>query len=323
MIQEKIKIGLFGTGKWGKTHLGQLKEIPGFEVIGFFEPNSDAATITTEKFGIKAWDNMDNLIAAADAIDIVTPTPTHFLCAKKALKKSRPVFIENPVTHSADEAKILLQLSREGNAKIMVSQPARFNATSIQLKTLDLKPLFIESQRHLPATSVPEPFSVIHDLMKLDLDIILQIIRFPIKKIAATAFGKRGKGPDLVNARLEFSNGCVANLTAGKNSENRKEKMRIFQADNCLTVDFIHNNCRFHSPGSTDTSTGGTNEYNTMQSISPATQHSNQTATLKMELESFEKMVRENEKPPVSLEDALHSLQTAFTIAEKIKNIEF
>ena len=322
MIQEKIKIGLFGTGDWGKAHLGRLQEIPGFEVVGFFDPDAEVAKKAANTFGIPSWDNMDGLIAACDAIDIVTPTATHFLCAKKALKKSKPVFIEHPVTFSAEEARLLLQVSNEAKARVMVSHMERYNPASIHIKKLELKPLYIESQRHTVHSEKTGRLSVIHDLLKHDLDIVFQILRFPIKKITAHGLGNKGMGPDLVNARIEFSNGSVANLTASRVSAENKEKMRIFQADNNLIVDFRKNTCRFYPHiNKLGIEDSGETQW---PHFSPESNHtSTQNDPLKMELECFEKIIRENLKPPISLEDAVHSIQTAFIIADKIKHVEF
>src|ERR1039458_2114666 len=206
-----VKIGVLGVGHLGKIHLSLLRQIPQFELMGFYDPDSSKIRKISDETGVKSYNSMEELIDACDAIDIVTPTITHFDCAVKALKKSKHVFIEKPLTHTLKEAKKLLALSNEANVKVQVGHVERFNPAFLAAAPYISNPLFIETHRLAQFNPRGTDVSVVLDLMIHDIDIILSLVKANVKRISASGVAILSNTPDIANARIEFDNGCVAN----------------------------------------------------------------------------------------------------------------
>ncbi len=234
-----LKIGIFGAGHLGKIHIQQWLEIPGAIVVGFFDPNDDHAADVITGFRVKRYTDAEQLIRDADAIDIVTTTTSHFEIAKACLLQSRHLFIEKPMTHTMEEARELVKLVTEANVKCQIGHVERYNPAMLALKNTRLEPLFIETHRLAQFNPRGTDVAVILDLMIHDIDIVLHLVKSPVKRISASGVAVISDTADIANARIEFDNGCVANLTASRISLKKMRKMRLFQRDAYIGIDFL------------------------------------------------------------------------------------
>lgn len=234
-----LKIGIFGAGHLGKIHIQQWKEIEGIELIGFFDPNDENAASAAEQYQIKRFTDMNDLLLRCDAIDIVTNTTQHYAIAKSALHLGKHIFVEKPFTNTLAEAQELIKLVKEANVKCQIGHVERFNPALLALGNMPIQPMFIESHRLSTFNPRGTDVSVILDLMIHDIDIILHLVKSPVKRISASGVAVMSETPDIANARIEFDNGCVANLTSSRISLKRMRKMRLFQRDAYISVDFL------------------------------------------------------------------------------------
>ena len=234
-----IKIGLLGVGYLGKIHIKLLQRISGFELVGVYDPDEQKVKAAQAEYGVKAFSSVSELLSAVDAIDIVTTTISHFDCAVDAIKNSKHIFVEKPLAKTTDEALQLVNLNQEAGLVIQVGHVERFNPAFISVKHAIKNPMFIETHRLAQYNSRGTDVSVVFDLMIHDIDIVLRLVNSPVRKVSASGVAVLSDTPDMANARLEFSNGCVANLTASRISLNNMRKTRIFQPDAYLMVDFL------------------------------------------------------------------------------------
>jgi predicted dehydrogenase len=234
-----LKIGVFGTGHLGKFHLNNWKEIPGVKLVGFYDPDDAIAKDVAEKYQLKRFQDIDELIAASDAIDVVTPTQYHFDICEKAIKKGKHVFVEKPMAHTMEEAKSLVKLVQESKVKFQVGHVERFNPAFLAARQLDLNPMFIEVHRLAQFNPRGTEVSVILDLMIHDIDVILSLVKSEVKNISASGVAVMTDTPDIANVRIEFNNGCVANLTSSRISMKKMRKIRLFQKDAYIGIDFL------------------------------------------------------------------------------------
>ncbi|MCW3083983.1 MAG: oxidoreductase [Bacteroidetes bacterium] len=319
-----IKIGVLGAGHLGKIHIRLLKEIDKYEFVGFYDPNAENAALVAAEFGIKSFATIDELLSEVDAVDIVTPTITHYECASKAIKKSKHVFIEKPVTNTIEEAKSLIGLSKEANVKVQVGHVERFNPGFIAGKSFCSNPMFIETHRLAQFNPRGTDVSVVLDLMIHDIDIILSVVKSNIKRISASGVAVVSDSPDICNARIEFDNGCVANLTASRISMKNMRKSRFFQKDAYISIDFLDKKVDVirlkNVEGEADPlavtidlGNKGTKQiYFENPTILP-------TNAIKMELETFADSIISNSTPLVSIDDGYKALDVAYKIIEKMK----
>ena len=234
-----LKIGVLGAGHLGKIHLRLIKEIPQYELVGFYDPNPESAAKVSEEYETHAFESVQALIDACDVIDIVTPTLSHYECAAQAIKNSRHIFIEKPVTNTIEEAKSLMHLAEEANVKVQVGHVERFNPAFTAAQPYFNKPMFIEGHRLAQFNPRGTDVSVVLDLMIHDIDIILSVVKSNIKRISASGVAVVSDTPDIANARIEFDNGCVANLTASRISMKNMRKSRFFPKRRLLGSRFL------------------------------------------------------------------------------------
>lgn len=234
-----LKIGIFGTGHLGKIHIQQWKEIAGIELVGFFDPNDENAQSTTDQYQIKRYTDANELLLACTAVDIVTTTIHHYEIAKSALLSGKHIFVEKPFTNTLAEAQELIKLVKEARVKCQIGHVERFNPALLALGDTPIQPMFIESHRLSTFNPRGTDVSVILDLMIHDIDIVLHLVKSPVKRISASGVAVMSETPDIANARIEFDNGCVANLTSSRISLKRMRKMRLFQRDAYISVDFL------------------------------------------------------------------------------------
>lgn len=320
-----LKIGVIGAGHLGKIHIRLLKEIEQFELVGFFDLDEENRKKVAQEFGVKAFADMDELIDLVDAVDIVTPTLAHFDCASKALKLSKHVFIEKPITNTVDEAKQLIYLSEEANVKVQVGHVERFNPAFTSALPYINNPMFIETHRLAQFNPRGTDVPVVLDLMIHDIDIVLSVVKSNIKKINASGVAVVSDTPDIANARIEFDNGCVANLTASRISLKNMRKTRMFQRDAYISVDFLEKQAEVvklknvegePDPLSVTLDLGIGKGKKQIYFDKPKVTEVN---AIKEELTQFAISIIENTTPMVTIHDGFNALDVAHKIVEKLK----
>ncbi len=234
-----LKAGVLGAGHLGKIHLRLLQESNKFELVGFFDPFTENAEKIAKEFGYKLFDSIEELIAAVEVVDIVTPTLSHFECAKKAIEKGRHIFIEKPITTTVLEAEAIKTLASQFHVQGQVGHVERFNPAFTAVKDKIDAPMFIETHRLAEFNPRGTDVPVVLDLMIHDIDIILSVVNSKVKNMHASGISVISETPDIANARIEFENGCVANLTASRISMKNMRKTRFFQKDAYISVDFL------------------------------------------------------------------------------------
>ncbi len=322
------KIGVLGAGHLGKIHIKCILASDMFELVGFYDPDEGTAESVSQSFGIHRYKSDDELIEASEIVDIVTPTVSHYDCASKALKHARHVFIEKPLTTTLYEAKKLMELAVEANVKVQVGHVERFNPAFIAAKPYLSNPMFIEAHRlgqfNPRGTDVP----VILDLMIHDIDIVLSVVNSGVKKISASGVSVVSDTPDIANARIEFNNGCVANLTASRISMKNMRKTRFFQHEGYIAVDFLNKETQIirmkdviasPDPLAMIIDLGPEKNQKQIWVEKPEIKSIN---AIKTELETFYDSIVNNTEPLVSIMDGYTSLELAYQIMESIdKNI--
>lgn len=318
-----LKIGVLGAGHLGKIHINCIKQIEQYGLVGFYDPADETAQSVEDEMNVKRFQSIDELIETVDVVDIVTPTIRHFECASKALQKRKHVFIEKPIVATPDEANALKKLADEAGVKVQVGHVERFNPAFIAAEPFIGTPLFVESHRlalfNPRGTDVP----VVLDLMVHDLDILLNIVKSPVTHVSASGVSIVSPTPDIANARIEFENGTVANLTASRLSMKNMRKTRIFQKDAYITVDFlekksevfrIHDTVDVSNPlSATITLADGSEKQITFEM--PEIHSIN---AIKTELESFYEAIVHDTAPAVTLDDGINVLKLAYRILEAV-----
>jgi len=320
-----LKIGVLGAGHLGKIHIRLLKELSDvFELVGFVDQSEENAQKVIDDFGIQRFNSIQELIEEVDCVDVVTPTLAHYDCAVQALRNSRHVFIEKPVTETVEEARQLIRLAREANVKVQVGHVERFNPAFQAAVPYLTKPMFIETHRLAQFNPRGTDVSVVLDLMIHDLDIILSVVKSGIKRISASGVAVVSDTPDITNARIEFDNGCVANLTASRISMKNMRKSRFFQKDAYISVDFLDRQLEVvrmedvegeADPFDVVLELGNGRPAKKILFDKPELPEMN---AIKEELHAFALSIMNDEVPPVPLEAGALALEVAHQIIEKI-----
>ena len=318
-----LKLGVFGVGHLGKFHLNNWKEISGVELVGFYDPDDVAAQEVSDKYQLPRFLYPEQLIAVCDAIDIVAPTHLHFDLCEKAIKKGKHVFVEKPLANTMDEARALVKLVKESNVKMQVGHVERFNPAYLATQGLQMNPMFIEVHRLAQFNPRGTEVSVILDLMIHDIDIILNLVKSEVKAISASGVAVMTDTPDIANVRIEFNNGCVVNLTSSRISMKRMRKMRLFQKDAYIGIDFLNKKTEIIKlKGSQDLEAFSfdldtPHGKRTIAVLNPVIPEVN---AIKMELEKFRDAVLNNTPTIVSEVDGYRAMDIAHQILNKIKN---
>ncbi|SNZ00685.1 Gfo/Idh/MocA family protein [Flagellimonas pacifica] len=320
-----LKVGVLGAGHLGKIHLRLLNESNKYELVGFYDPDEINAKKVAEEFGYSYFENINALMDAVDVVDIVTPTLSHFDCAKKAIEKGKHIFIEKPITNTAEEAEELLQMAKKHNIKGQVGHVERFNPAFLSVKDKIETPMFIETHRLAEFNPRGTDVPVVLDLMIHDIDAILSVVNSEVKKINASGVSVISKSPDIANARIEFENGCVANLTSSRISLKNMRKSRFFQRDAYISVDFLEKKVEVvkmkdapKSPGDFDMILqNAEGEKKQIYFENPEIEANN---AILDELETFAEAINNNTEPVVTLEQGTKALQVALQIIESFKN---
>ena len=238
-----LKVGVLGAGHLGKIHLKLLNQSEKYELIGFHDPNAENAKKVADEFGYTSFPTISELIDAVEVVDIVTPTLSHFECAKEAISKGRHIFIEKPITNTVSEAEAIKTLASMNHVRGQVGHVERFNPAFKSVKDIIDTPMFIECHRLAEFNPRGTDVPVVLDLMIHDIDIILSVVNSKVRNINASGVSVISETPDIANARIEFQNGCVANLTASRISLKNMRKTRFFQKDAYISVDFLEKKC--------------------------------------------------------------------------------
>jgi len=320
-----LKVGVFGVGHLGKFHLNNWKEIPGVELIGFYDPDDKNANEVFSKYGLKRFEDAGALLNEIDAADIVAPTDHHFHLCEKAIKKGKHVFVEKPLAQTMDEAHALVKLVKESNVKLQVGHVERFNPAFLAVKDLKLNPMFIEVHRLAQFNPRGTEVSVILDLMIHDIDIILSIVKSDVKFISASGVGVMTETPDIANVRIEFNNGCVANLTSSRISMKKMRKIRVFQKDAYIGIDFLNKKSEIIKlkDQEMDDENVFTFDIETLsgkKSIAISNPQIPEVNAIKKELEEFKNAIEKNTRTIVSEIDGLMAMDVAHQILQKIGN---
>ena len=234
-----LKAGVLGAGHLGKIHLRLLQQSEKYQLVGFYDPFTENAQKVANEFGYKLFDSIDELIDAVDVVDIVTPTLSHFDCAKQAIEKGKHIFIEKPITNTLQEAEAIRTLASQNHVRGQVGHVERFNPAFTAAKDMIDTPMFIETHRLAEFNPRGTDVPVVLDLMIHDIDIILSVVKSKVKSVHASGVSVISDTPDIANARIEFENGCVANLTSSRISMKNMRKSRFFQKDAYISVDFL------------------------------------------------------------------------------------
>ena len=316
-----LKVGVLGAGHLGKIHLRLLNESEKYELVGFYDPDAINGEKVANEFGYTYIDNIDTLIEAVDVVDIVTPTLSHYHCAKQAIKKGKHIFIEKPITNTLEEAEELLSLEQEFNVKGQVGHVERFNPAFTAVKNNILNPMFIETHRLAEFNPRGTDVPVVLDLMIHDIDAILSLVNSEVKQINASGVSVISNSPDIANARIEFENGCVANLTASRISLKNMRKSRFFQRDAYISVDFLEKKVEVvkmkdapENPGDFDMILQ--NAEGVKKQIYFENPDIEENNAILDELETFADAINNNTAPVVTLTQGTQALKVALQIIE-------
>ena len=320
-----LKVGVLGAGHLGKIHLKLLQQSEKYDLVGFFDPDIANGQRVAEEFNYHYFENLDDLIDAVDVVDIVTPTLSHYNCAIKAITKGKHIFIEKPITNSVEEAEQIRLLVSENNLRGQVGHVERFNPAFKAIKSEIKSPMFIETHRLAEFNPRGTDVPVVLDLMIHDIDIILSVVNSPVRNINASGVSVISETPDIANARIEFENGCVANLTASRISLKNMRKSRFFQKDAYISVDFLEKKVEVvkmkdapKHPGDFDMilqNAEGIKKqiYFENPEIAP-------NNAILDELETFAEAITTDTTPIVTLRDGTNALKVAHQIIDCFKN---
>ena len=316
-----LKIGIIGAGHLGKFHINNWLEIEEVSIVGFCDTDDKNANIIIEKYNLTRYENAEDLLNHCDAVDIVAPTTFHYELCALALRKGKHVFVEKPLTNTMEEAKALLKLALESNLKFQVGHVERFNPAFVALKNYTLAPMFIEVHRLAQFNPRGTDVSVILDLMIHDIDIILHLIKSNVSYISANGVTVLSDTPDIANVRIEFDNGSVANLTSSRISMKKMRKMRLFQKDAYIGIDFLEKKTEIISQNYTNEKNVFTFDIDTVKgkkTVSIANPIIDDTNAMKEELTAFKNAIINNTETVVTIVDGYRAMDVAHQILEKI-----
>ena len=320
-----LKVGVLGAGHLGKIHLRLLQQSEKFELVGIYDENQENGANIAAEFGYKQFETIAKLIHAVDVIDIVTPTLSHYKCARVAIKSGKHVFIEKPISNTVEEAEEIIALANEYKVKGQVGHVERFNPAFIATKNMIENPMFIETHRLAEFNPRGTDVPVVLDLMIHDIDAILSVVKSKVKIVHASGVSVISETPDIANARIEFENGCVANLTASRISLKNMRKSRFFQKDAYISIDFLEKKCEVvkmknapEVPGDFDMILQ--NAEGIKKQIYFANPEVAPNNAILDELDSFADAINNNTNPVVTLQDGTEALRLAYMIIDSMEN---
>lgn len=321
---KKIRLGIIGVGHLGTFHVKVAKEIEEIELIGIYDLDNNKAQTIAESYKVKAYNNLEELLKETEAVSIVVPTTHHYQVASQCLEANCHLFIEKPITSTVEQAQEIIKKAKESQKKVQVGHIERFNPAFLSLKEIDLNPMFIEAHRLSQFNPRGTDVSVILDLMIHDLDLVLSMVKSELISVDACGVDVVSYGEDIANVRLKFANGCVANLTASRISVKKMRKMRIFQPNQYIALDFLNQQTEIFKLNNQSSSRlgfkvgeiGCANNKKDIFYLKPNIPNLN---PLQEELKSFAKAILEDTTPIVSGEDGLRALKVANQILQQIQ----
>jgi predicted dehydrogenase len=326
-MMNPLRVGVIGVGHLGALHTKMYTQIPTAHLVGVFDVDSTRAEKIAAEFGIKAFAQFDDLLANVEAVSIATVTQSHYDVAMQVIKRGVHLLIEKPITATIEQARALTERAETKGLKLQVGHIERFNPAILALEPYDIKPLFIESHRLAQFNPRGSDVAVVLDLMIHDIDLILSLVKSKVTRIDANGVAVISDTPDIANARLQFENGCVANVTASRISQNKMRKMRLFQHDAYISIDFatgvseVFRLADEHTPLAKSTKMlGKIEEGHHKRIITYEKPKVREVNALKYELERFIESVQKNVEPPVTGRDGLHALEVAQEILQKIES---
>jgi predicted dehydrogenase len=321
-------VGVIGVGRLGQLHARLYREVEHADLVGVVDTDHFRAQALATELGVTAFASVGELLDAVEAVNVVVPTSHHFALAQHAIEKQRHVFIEKPITVTTQEAQMLIQQSIDRNVVLQVGHIERFNPALLALRGVAVAPMFIESHRLASFDPRGTDVAVVLDLMIHDLDVILSLVKSPLEHIDASGVAVISNEPDIANARLKFENGCVANVTASRISQKKMRKMRLFQRDAYISIDFLQGLSEVFKlvaadapmdPSSLPLVLGKIDQGDKKRHIIYEKLQAPEGNALKMELESFLEAIANGTPPPVTGEDGRRALEVASAITEMIK----
>lgn len=322
---EKLKVGVVGTGHLGKLHTKMFKSIDNCELIGIFDSNPGQVKIVSEEFGVQSSDSLEHLLNNVDAVSIAATTTAHFQIAKKCFEKGIHVFIEKPITATIPEAEEIVEIAKQKGLILQVGHIERFNPALVSMEKYMLEPKFIQTDRLAQFNPRGTDVAVVLDLMIHDIDIILSLVKSDVKEVHANGVAIVSDHLDIANARLQFENGAVANVTASRISQKKMRKMRIFQQDGYIALDFITGTAEMFKLQSLNEETlpsqisfGEIGVGDKKKRLVYEQPQQKEINALQYELQLFVNSVLNNQQPTVTGEDGLRALKVAEIIIKKI-----
>jgi predicted dehydrogenase len=304
---QKLKIAVVGVGYLGKFHAQKYTQLPESELVAVCDSNAEVAQVIADEHGVEVYTDYNDLLGKVDAVSIVVPTQKHYEVAKIFLENGVHVLLEKPITSTVEQARELVQIANRNKLVFQIGHLERFNPAVMALEDVLKEAQFIESHRIAPFNPRGADVNVILDLMIHDIDIILDFVRSPVKSIQANGVPVLSNDIDVANARIQFENGCVANVTASRVSMKSERKMRIFQPDAYITIDFQNKKLGVHRKGTGEMFPG-------IAEIDSLEREFEQGDALLAESAAFLKSINEQSRPVVSGEDGMRALETAFEI---------
>ncbi len=324
-MSEKVRIGVVGVGHLGQTHARLIKQVMTAELVGVFDIDRHKSDGIASEIGVKSFMSLDELMDAVDSISIVTPTTYHFEIASRAIKAGKHCFIEKPVTTSVEEAEHIRDLAQANNVKVQVGHIERFNPAVLALSDIEIRPMFVECHRLAQFKPRGIDVAVVLDLMVHDIDLILNFVKSPVSAVDASGVGVISDTVDIANARIKFENGAVANLTSSRISQHPMRKMRMFQRDSYISIDFaegiaeVYRATKVNNAVPAGLNLGTIGIGNSARVVTYEQPEPPQVNSLKMELELFVQSILQDTPTPVSPEEALQVMAVADTIVKQIE----
>ena len=322
---DPLNVGVIGVGHLGSLHAKMYSQIPSVHFVGVYDVDLKRAETLAAEFGIKAFATLDDLLSQVQAVSIATVTQSHYDVAMQVIKRGVHLLIEKPITATIEQAKAVTERAEIKGLKLQVGHIERFNPAILALEPYNITPLFIESHRLAQFNPRGSDVAVVLDLMIHDIDLILSLVKSKVTRIDANGIAVISDTPDIANARLQFENGCVANVTASRISQNKMRKMRLFQRDAYISIDFAQGLAEVfrlvdeETPNLKPTMMLGKIDQGLHKRIivyeQPEVQEVN---ALKYELERFVDSVQKNTETPVTGYDGLHALEVAQEILHMI-----
>jgi predicted dehydrogenase len=328
VTNQPIKVGVVGVGHLGRLHVKQLNQLAETTIAGVYDIDSQRMTEISKEFNVQPLNTFKELLEKSDAIVIATPTQFHYEYAQKSLLANRHIFIEKPITETVEQADELIKLSRETNLKLQVGHIERFNPAIIALEPLQINPLFIESHRLSNFDVRGTEVAVVMDLMIHDIDLILNFVHSPVKQVHASGVSVISTNEDIANCRLQFENGCVANVTASRISARNMRKMRFFQPDTYVSIDFLEGASEVYFIDNKDIKFPDAGLAFSLGKIEKGAEKKNiryvrltkkNINPLRYELQLFCQSIINNNEPPITGESGRRALRIAKLILESIE----